>query len=388
MRKCEKCGEPLHKEARWSRKYCLMCRPKQKFCKDCDDPISSRAERCHGCANRVPERRQQHSMAMDAAWERGAYDSEKTRRKISKAKKAHWAQGLYDSEETKRKSSEAIKAAHARGDFSSEETWQKKSEASKAAWERGAHDEHSEKLKAAWERGVYDGQSQRVKTDWEQGVYDGQSERLKAAHARGDFSSEEIKQKKAAKRRAAWERGVYAGQSQRVRKAWEQGVYSTEEVKRKRSETAMSNWKKGLYDNRDTEEYRQKLSKGVIAAWDRGCFDGVFQSPTTIEIELSSALDICGIEHKSQYRPDGYRCVYDEFVPPNILIEAHGDYWHGPEKPEQQTRDTEKAAWAQENSYSLIVMWEHEIRSQGAWSLVIERVLPLIQGRKQCAVSS
>lgn len=164
---------------------------------------------------------------------------------------------------------------------------------------------------------------------------------------------------------------------------WKRGIYDDIQVnsttRNKMSKNAKARWARGDFDG---------LSEAVKAAHTRGAYDGVFQSPTTIELELSSALDICGIEHQPQYRPDGYRCVYDEFVPPNILIEAHGDYWHGPEKPEQQTRDTEKAAWAQENSYSLVVMWEHEIRNQGAWSLVVERVLPLVGEGKQCVASS
>lgn len=100
------------------------------------------------------------------------------------------------------------------------------------------------------------------------------------------------------------------------------------------------------------------------------------RSPTSIELALAAALDICGIEHTSQYRPDGYSKIYDEFVPPNMLIEAHGNYWHGPKCLENQRRDAEKAAWAEENGYHLVIIWEHEIKERGAWALVHERVSP------------
>ena len=46
--------------------------------------------------------------------------------------------------------------------------------------------------------------------------------------------------------------------------------------------------------------------------------------------------------------------------------------------PEHQKADAEKAIWAEENSFILIVLWEHEIKEQGAWSLVHERILPLL----------
>lgn len=123
-------------------------------------------------------------------------------------------------------------------------------------------------------------------------------------------------------------------------------------------------------------------SEALRAAHARGAFDGVFQSPTSIELAVAVALDICGIEHISQYRPDGHSRIYDELIPPNILIEIHGDYWHSMEKA--KVRDTEKATWAEENGFTLIVIWEHEIKEQGAWSLVHERILPLLNEEMLC----
>jgi len=126
-------------------------------------------------------------------------------------------------------------------------------------------------------------------------------------------------------------------------------------------------WAKGVFAERD-------ISNGMKRAWARGDFDGVFQSPTSIELQVAAALDIMGIEHQPQYRPDGYGCVYDELVPPDILIEIHGDYWHGDTFPEQQQRDAAKAQWAEDNGFELVTIWEHEINEFGAWALVMERV--------------
>lgn len=176
------------------------------------------------------------------------------------------------------------------------------------------------------------------------GAYSGMSEALKTAHARGDFKY---------------------------------GKPSLETC-RKISESM-----KAAHRIFNTPEYRSRVSRGLEKAWKRGEYDNrVASCPPykSTEVPLIAALDICGIEHKSQYRPDGYGRIYDEFVPPNILIEIHGDYFHSEEFfPGIQKRDTEKAAWAEKNGYHLIIIWEREIKEQGAWSLVHGRILPLLE---------
>lgn len=113
-----------------------------------------------------------------------------------------------------------------------------------------------------------------------------------------------------------------------------------------------------------------------------GCPVCARRSPTSIELAVAAALDICGIEHQAQFRPDGYGRIYDEFVQPNILIEAHGDYFHSEQYfPGIEKRDIEKKMWAEENGYRLVIIWEREIKEQGAWSLVHERILPLLEGK-------
>lgn len=154
---------------------------------------------------------------------------------------------------------------------------------------------------------------------------------------------------------------------------WENGLYDAECL-RKISESKKAAWTRGVYD---IPEYRQKISRIREEAHAKGVYDGVFQSPTSIEIAISNALDELNIKHRSQYRPQRYSRVYDEFVPPNILIEVHGDYWHSRE--ETKKRDVEKALWAKENNYHLAVIWEHEIKEQGSLILVRERISPLLQ---------
>jgi len=140
----------------------------------------------------------------------------------------------------------------------------------------------------------------------------------------------------------------------------------SEEFRRKHTETVRS------------PEYRRRLSASIKAAHARGAYEGVyvgvFQSPTSIEVQVADALNRLGVEHQPQYRPDGYSRIYDELVPPDVLIEVHGDYWHSTKKARK--RDAEKAAWAEENGYHLVIIWEHEIQEQGALPLVTERVIP------------
>ena len=222
-------------------------------------------------------------------------------------------------------------------------------EAIKAAHARGDYDDVSEALRAAHARGDYDGQPEAMRAAWARGDFEGLSEAMRAAWARGDFE----------------------GLSEAIKAAWAQGVYG-EEWRRKNSEATKAQRERGDFDDMYTEECLRKMSEGVQAAWERGCFDGVFQSPTSIEIQIAAALDIMGIEHQTQYRPEGYSRIYDEFIPPNTLIEVQGDYWHGPKRPEQQKRDAEKARWATDNGYEFMVIWEHEIKGRGAWPIIAE----------------
>lgn len=215
---------------------------------------------------------------------------------------------------------------------------------------------------------------------WEQGFYD----------------SEESRQKRSQRCKQMWEDGRLGGaewrrkNSEGSKAAWKRGCYDGE-TRERMAKAFRRRWASGSMDSRDTPEYRKKLSEASKAAWKRGLFDGVYQSPTSIELKIAAALDICGIQHKSQYRPKDYGKVFDEFVPPNIFIEVNGDYWHGnpafyagndlDEKQQKRRKsDVEKAQWAKENGFVLITIWGHEIKELGAWSIILNRVLPLLKG--------
>lgn len=316
----------------------------RNHCIDCGDEIDPRATRCRSCA-------------IKACWERGDYDEE-CRRKQVKVAKERWERGDFDGvfdEEWRRKLSMAMKKRWERGDFDdmvTEEVRRKLSVAMKKRWEQGDFD------------GICDD------GEWRRKV----SEGVKAAWERGDLGTEEWCRKVSEGVAAAWVRGDFDNISEVMKNRWKRGDFGSEWHRRK-SEATKAAWRRGDFDNRGTEEWCRQRAEIMKAAWERGAFDDVFQSPTGIELQIGTALDIMGIEHEPQYRPDGYSRVYDEFVPPDILIEVNGDYFHSEEHfPGITQRDAEKARWARENGFKLVVVWEHEIERYGAWALVMERV--------------
>jgi len=157
--------------------------------------------------------------------------------------------------------------------------------------------------------------------------------------------------------------------SERSREMWATGVCGSVEWRE-----AMSAFQKARLDPTTPEgrARREAHAARVKAAWERGVFDGVFVSPSSLEVEVAEALSALGIEYVAQFRPEGYSRVYDFLLPPATMIEVNGDYWHSlPGVPE---RDAEKAAWAQCNGYRLIVLTESAIHSRGGLALVRERV--------------
>lgn len=128
---------------------------------------------------------------------------------------------------------------------------------------------------------------------------------------------------------------------------------------------------------------RRDYKESSCACWVHGRHDHQKRistgQPTWIEVTVSNVLDNVKLDHESQYKPKECRFIFDEFTPPNILVELHGTYWHGHEKPEVQKRDKKKAQWVKDNGYTLVVLWEHEIKGFGAWPLVRNRILPLCE---------
>lgn len=77
----------------------------------------------------------------------------------------------------------------------------------------------------------------------------------------------------------------------------------------------------------ENREWRRNETKKL---WSNGTFDGIFTSPTSIEVKTFSFLDKVGIKYDKFHRINiGYKNrVIDVFIEPNICIEADGEYWH------------------------------------------------------------
>ena len=209
--------------------------------------------------------------------------------------------------------------------------------------------------------------------------------------------------------RKRWAEGVFDEEyrqrlSVAIKQSWANGDYDSEETRRRRSESAKARFARGDIEGLFTEEWRQnnaeskrkawregrlggeewchKNAEGVKQAYRTGCYDHLYIPGSTLELEIIAALDICGIEYLSQYRPPNCTYFYDEFIPGlNLLLEIDGWFWHHSEiarKRGSVRRDRAKDVWAVENGYRLMRLQEEEIKKQGAWSLVIERVLPLL----------
>lgn len=101
--------------------------------------------------------------------------------------------------------------------------------------------------------------------------------------------------------------------------------------------------------------------------------------PTSIETETYEALTALGIGFERQH-PIGWY-VTDAFIPEtNTIVEAMGDYYHAnPEVYPEPIYDMQKRTVARDrrrrtyfanHGYSLIELWEKDIREQGALTLL------------------
>lgn len=185
--------------------------------------------------------------------------------------------------------------------------------------------------------------------------------------------------------KANWERGVFdnrateewrKNQSDTKKAQWESGEHFGEEFRQKVSENTKASWARGDFDGRATEEYRQNVSEAVKAAWARGDFDGVFVNPSSLEIAFAAALEICNVGYISQHRLDGDSRPYDFFIPPRLLVEIDGEYWH--KRPGAAEKDRAKTELAKVRGFILRRVPERAFKEQSPLDIVQERILPII----------
>jgi very-short-patch-repair endonuclease len=79
-----------------------------------------------------------------------------------------------------------------------------------------------------------------------------------------------------------------------------------------------------------------------------------------VEQEIIGRLQALGLPVVPQVKL-GNNWVFDGAVNgTRIIVEIHGEYWHT--RPEVQERDGRKQAWADQNGYLILTIWETEYR--------------------------
>jgi very-short-patch-repair endonuclease len=192
-------------------------------------------------------------------------------------------------------------------------------------------------MKKQWERGDFEGvhntpemrknMSIITKNRWKNGDFDG------VVHT----PESNLKHKKFMK--DAWANGVF------------DGIHQTPEARENHSKAMKKLITNGVYDEcHQTPEYREKQSKLCKLRWKDGGFatvseknrikskeqwasgrmDGVFSSPTTIEIMLYKFLEENNISYTKRKTINiGYKTRKpDAFIEPNFVLEADGTYHH------------------------------------------------------------
>lgn len=91
-----------------------------------------------------------------------------------------------------------------------------------------------------------------------------------------------------------------------------------------------------------------------------------------VEQEIIGRLQALGIPVVPQVKL-GQNWVFDGAINgTTIIVEIHGDYWHT--RPEVKERDSRKQAWADQNGYLILTIWETEYHADpdGALLTILE----------------
>ena len=105
---------------------------------------------------------------------------------------------------------------------------------------------------------------------------------------------------------------------------------------------------------------------------------------TKPERQLESWLKANTVRHRKQVRLPGIPALFDFVILElRVLIEVNGCYWHGCRKcghedanKDNQERDKVKARLARRSGWTLIVVWEHELKD-GSFAARLNRRMEL-----------
>lgn len=124
-----------------------------------------------------------------------------------------------------------------------------------------------------------------------------------------------------------------------------------------------------------------------LKGWQNSIFSKVkYGRKTSIERKVENKLKELGIEDFNFSQVLNRKYQYDFRIGKNILLEVHGDYWHGnprkygdsvglkPLTEQQKTKisqDKIKEQYAKDNGWKLFVIWEEDVNKED-WSVLKE----------------
>lgn len=167
------------------------------------------------------------------------------------------------------------------------------------------------------------------------------------------------------------------------------GKAHTEETKEiLRQKCAHCGEDNGFYGKTHTDEFKKKQSEFMktIGKRPREYYSlmgikSVNSRPkkTKIEKATEQKLQESGVNFKYNFILQN-KAQYDFLINDNIVLEVHGDFWHG--NPEvygtlterqkyKKQRDIEKQKLAEDNGYKYLVIWESQIKKND-WSILDE----------------
>lgn len=144
----------------------------------------------------------------------------------------------------------------------------------------------------------------------------------------------------------------------------------------------------GFYGKTHSDEFKKKhsefmktIGKRPIEYYSLMGIKSVNSKPkkTKIEKATEQKLQESGVNFKYNFILQN-KAQYDFLINDNIVLEVHGDFWHGntevystlTERQEyKKQRDFEKQKLAEDNGYKYLVIWESQIKKND-WSILDE----------------
>lgn len=176
---------------------------------------------------------------------------------------------------------------------------------------------------------------------------------------KGEKRSEEFKEKKRQIMLETWKDPEYRKEQSRRMTEW-----NADPVRREECRQRMGKWVEDHPEHIEklkiiNKEWAHQNPKKKIEAARKGHMALAKNGKkSSIEISLQKALEKENIKFEEQWEHD---LGVADFKIGNLILFADGDYWHGPDFPNQQKKDKKHNAHLRQKGYHVIRLWEHEI---------------------------